>query len=124
MPNHILAHSQNRTSPYIIRYLAITKLFFSFLLFFLSPLDPSSRRYFRSFRTQLRFSFRTTISTFSRAESRTILTMSQSKVEDQKKVAAAAAARQSDNIAHALAGAGGGILSMVLTWVHSIPVLG
>ncbi|KAL4915577.1 mitochondrial carrier domain-containing protein [Aspergillus aurantiobrunneus] len=42
--------------------------------------------------------------------------MSLSKVEDQKKVAAAAAAQQSDNIAHALAGAGGGILSMVLTY--------
>lgn len=42
--------------------------------------------------------------------------MSQSSTEDQRKVvAAAAAARQSDNIAHALAGAGGGILSMVLT---------
>ncbi len=44
--------------------------------------------------------------------------MSLSKVEDPKKVAAAAAAQQSDNIAHALAGAGGGILSMVLTYVH------
>lgn len=44
--------------------------------------------------------------------------MSLSKVEDPKKVAAAAAAQQSDNIAHALAGAGGGILSMVLTCVH------
>ncbi|OJJ08089.1 hypothetical protein ASPVEDRAFT_47293 [Aspergillus versicolor CBS 583.65] len=42
--------------------------------------------------------------------------MSLSKVEDPKKVAAAAAAQQSDNIAHALAGAGGGILSMVLTY--------
>ena len=42
--------------------------------------------------------------------------MSQTNTEDQRKVAAAAAARQSDNIAHALAGAGGGILSMVLTW--------
>ncbi|KAL4870171.1 hypothetical protein BDV12DRAFT_166311 [Aspergillus spectabilis] len=42
--------------------------------------------------------------------------MSLSKVEDPKKVAAAAAAQQSDNIAHALAGAGGGILSMILTY--------
>ncbi|KAL4801545.1 mitochondrial carrier domain-containing protein [Aspergillus unguis] len=42
--------------------------------------------------------------------------MSLSKVEDPRKVAAAAAAQQSDNIAHALAGAGGGILSMVLTY--------
>lgn len=42
--------------------------------------------------------------------------MSQSKIEDPKKVAvASAAAQQSDNIAHALAGAGGGILSMILT---------
>ncbi|EGC48241.1 peroxisomal membrane protein PMP47 [Histoplasma capsulatum var. duboisii H88] len=36
--------------------------------------------------------------------------------EQQKAVVAAAAAQQSDNIAHALAGAGGGILSMVLTY--------
>lgn len=44
--------------------------------------------------------------------------MSQSTVEQQKRAAAAsAAAQQSDNIAHALAGAGGGILSMVLTYV-------
>ncbi|KKA21354.1 Peroxisomal membrane protein Pmp47 [Rasamsonia emersonii CBS 393.64] len=43
--------------------------------------------------------------------------MSQSTVEQQKRAAAAsAAAQQSDNIAHALAGAGGGILSMVLTY--------
>ncbi|EEH02944.1 peroxisomal membrane protein PMP47A [Histoplasma capsulatum G186AR] len=35
---------------------------------------------------------------------------------EQKAVVAAAAAQQSDNIAHALAGAGGGILSMVLTY--------
>ncbi|KAL4886366.1 mitochondrial carrier domain-containing protein [Aspergillus karnatakaensis] len=42
--------------------------------------------------------------------------MSLSKVEDPKKVAVAAAAQQSDNIAHALAGAGGGILSMILTY--------
>lgn len=42
--------------------------------------------------------------------------MPQSRVEEQKKaVVAATAAQQSDNIAHALAGAGGGILSMVLT---------
>ncbi|KAL2817223.1 mitochondrial carrier domain-containing protein [Aspergillus cavernicola] len=39
--------------------------------------------------------------------------MSLSKVEDPKNVAAA---QQSDNIAHALAGAGGGILSMFLTY--------
>ncbi|KAL4938672.1 hypothetical protein BDV06DRAFT_200424 [Aspergillus oleicola] len=42
--------------------------------------------------------------------------MSLSKVEDPKKVAAATAVQQSDNIAHALAGAGGGILSMILTY--------
>lgn len=43
--------------------------------------------------------------------------MSQAPLEEQKKaVAASAAAQQSDNIAHALAGAGGGILSMVLTY--------
>lgn len=47
--------------------------------------------------------------------------MSQSTVEQQKKAAAAsAAAQQSDNIAHALSGAGGGILSMVLTCVHLV----
>ncbi|GAD99454.1 peroxisomal membrane protein Pmp47 [Paecilomyces variotii No. 5] len=43
--------------------------------------------------------------------------MSQSTVEQQKRsAAAAAAAQQSDNITHALAGAGGGVLSMVLTY--------
>ncbi|OJJ44854.1 hypothetical protein ASPZODRAFT_134253 [Penicilliopsis zonata CBS 506.65] len=43
--------------------------------------------------------------------------MSASRIDEQKKsVAAAAAAQQSDNIAHALAGAGGGILSMALTY--------
>ncbi|KAH8691110.1 putative peroxisomal membrane protein Pmp47 [Talaromyces proteolyticus] len=43
--------------------------------------------------------------------------MSQSTVEQQKEAAAAsAAAQQSDNITHALAGAGGGIISMVLTY--------
>lgn len=36
-------------------------------------------------------------------------------VEQQK--IAAVAVQQSDNIAHALAGAGGGILSMILTYV-------
>lgn len=42
--------------------------------------------------------------------------MSQSQVEQQKRAAAASAAlQQSDNISHALAGAGGGIVSMVLT---------
>jgi solute carrier family 25 (peroxisomal adenine nucleotide transporter), member 17 len=42
--------------------------------------------------------------------------MSQPTVDNQKKVVAASAAtQQSDNIAHALAGAGGGILSMALT---------
>ncbi|RAL02028.1 putative peroxisomal membrane protein Pmp47 [Aspergillus ibericus CBS 121593] len=41
--------------------------------------------------------------------------MSQSNIEGQKK-AVAAAAQQSDNMAHALAGAGGGILSMFLTY--------
>lgn len=47
--------------------------------------------------------------------------MSQSTVEQQKKAAAASAAvQQSDNIAHALSGAGGGILSMVLTCVHEL----
>ncbi|KAK2811318.1 hypothetical protein FQN50_002194 [Emmonsiellopsis sp. PD_5] len=39
-----------------------------------------------------------------------------SKEQQQKAVAAAVAAQQSDNIAHALAGAGGGILSMILTY--------
>ena len=42
--------------------------------------------------------------------------MSQSTVEQQKRAAvASAASRQTNNIAHALAGAGGGILSMALT---------
>lgn len=36
---------------------------------------------------------------------------------EQQKPAASTAVQQSDNIAHALAGAGGGILSMVLTYV-------
>jgi len=50
--------------------------------------------------------------------------MSQSTIEQQKKAAAAfAAAQQSDNIAHALSGAGGGILSMALTCVASIASL-
>ncbi|THC89677.1 hypothetical protein EYZ11_010874 [Aspergillus tanneri] len=43
--------------------------------------------------------------------------MSQNKIEAPKKVVVAtAAAQQGDNIAHALAGAGGGILSMILTY--------
>jgi len=43
--------------------------------------------------------------------------MSQSTVEQQKRAAiASAASRQTDNIAHALAGSGGGILSMALTY--------
>ncbi|KAJ0413731.1 mitochondrial carrier domain-containing protein [Aspergillus carlsbadensis] len=42
--------------------------------------------------------------------------MSLSKVEDSNKVAAAAIVQQSDNVAHALAGAGGGVLSMILTY--------
>ncbi|KAL5332207.1 mitochondrial carrier domain-containing protein [Aspergillus crustosus] len=42
--------------------------------------------------------------------------MSLSKVKDPKKVVVVAAAQQSDNIAHALAGAGGGILSLILTY--------
>lgn len=42
--------------------------------------------------------------------------MSQPTIANQKKaVAASVATQQSDNIAHALAGAGGGILSMALT---------
>lgn len=48
--------------------------------------------------------------------------MSQSSIEQQKRAAAASAAQQqSDNIAHALAGAGGGILSMVLTCATIAP---
>ncbi|PYH42791.1 putative peroxisomal membrane protein Pmp47 [Aspergillus saccharolyticus JOP 1030-1] len=39
-----------------------------------------------------------------------------SNLEEKKEVAVSAAIQQSDNIAHALAGAGGGILSMVLTY--------
>lgn len=50
--------------------------------------------------------------------------MSQSRIQEQKRaVAASAAAQQSDNIAHALAGAGGGILSMVLTCANLNPPL-
>ncbi|CAL5872258.1 uncharacterized protein PFLUO_LOCUS6519 [Penicillium psychrofluorescens] len=41
--------------------------------------------------------------------------MSQS-TEQQKKAAVSTAVQQSDNIAHALAGAGGGILSMIMTY--------
>jgi adenine nucleotide transporter 17 len=36
----------------------------------------------------------------------------------------AIAAQQSDNVAHALAGAGGGLLSMALTWVPIIDARG
>ena len=36
-------------------------------------------------------------------------------------VPATSAAQQSDNIAHAVAGAGGGLLSMALTYVFSPP---
>lgn len=47
--------------------------------------------------------------------------MSQAPVEQQKRAAAVSAAvQQSDNIAHALAGSGGGILSMILT--YELPV--
>ncbi|OJD16096.1 hypothetical protein ACJ73_08913 [Blastomyces percursus] len=42
--------------------------------------------------------------------------MSQPVPREQQKAVIAAAAQQSDNIAHALAGAGGGILSMILTY--------
>ncbi|KAL3459868.1 mitochondrial carrier domain-containing protein [Aspergillus heterothallicus] len=43
--------------------------------------------------------------------------MSLSKVEDPNKAAATTAVvQQSDNVAHALAGAGGGVLSMILTY--------
>lgn len=43
---------------------------------------------------------------------------------EQQRPAASAAVQQSDNIAHALAGAGGGILSMVLTYAcpASVPM--
>lgn len=40
----------------------------------------------------------------------------------QQKPAPSTAVQQSDNIAHALAGAGGGILSMVLTYVPRFQV--
>jgi len=36
----------------------------------------------------------------------------------------AIAAQQSDNVAHALAGAGGGLLSMALTWVLVVNLSG
>jgi adenine nucleotide transporter 17 len=54
-----------------------------------------------------------------------VFAMSQSRIQEQKRaVAASAAAQQSDNIAHALAGAGGGILSMVLTCANlNLPLL-
>jgi len=38
--------------------------------------------------------------------------------------AQAVAAQQSDNVAHALAGAGGGLLSMALTWVLAVGIDG
>lgn len=41
---------------------------------------------------------------------------------EQQKLAASAALQQSDNIAHALAGAGGGVLSMILTYSAPRPV--
>lgn len=42
-------------------------------------------------------------------------------VEDRKTaVPVSSTAQQSDNIAHALAGAGGGLLSMTLTYVCSL----
>jgi solute carrier family 25 (peroxisomal adenine nucleotide transporter), member 17 len=43
--------------------------------------------------------------------------MSSPAKESAKETAAAVAAQQSDNVAHALAGAGGGLLSMTLTYV-------
>jgi adenine nucleotide transporter 17 len=43
--------------------------------------------------------------------------------QQQSKPAPSAAVQQSDNIAHALAGAGGGILSMVLTYDLIYPAL-
>lgn len=54
--------------------------------------------------------------------------MSQTQEKAQEKLAestqsapTSAAAQQSDNVAHALAGAGGGLLSMALTYEHSSP---
>ena len=45
--------------------------------------------------------------------------------EAQGSVAATSAAQQSDNIAHALAGAGGGLLAMTLTYaLHPLLVAG
>lgn len=41
---------------------------------------------------------------------------SSSKEETQTPIAPASVAQQSDNVAHALAGAGGGLLSMALTY--------
>ena len=47
-----------------------------------------------------------------------LLNMAQStKSAEAAQAAAAAVAQQGDNIAHALAGAGGGLLSMTLTFV-------
>lgn len=43
----------------------------------------------------------------------------QKLLESTKSVPTSTAAQQSDNVAHALAGAGGGLLSMALTYVLS-----
>jgi adenine nucleotide transporter 17 len=54
--------------------------------------------------------------------------MSEVKQEAQQKLAESVstvpqstAAQQSDNVAHALAGAGGGLLSMALTYAFTFP---
>lgn len=44
-----------------------------------------------------------------------------SQRREQQKPVPSTAVQQSDNIAHALAGAGGGILSMVLTYARLPP---
>lgn len=86
---------------------------------YFTPLSPVSK--WDILPTPLIFTFTPSIYLLL-SESLEHSTMSHPNAEDQKKVAAAAAAaaaaRQSDNITHALAGAGGGILSMVLTYVY------
>ena len=48
--------------------------------------------------------------------------MSQSAKQSREDIATSSSAQQGDNIAHALAGAGGGLLSMTLTLVLALHV--
>ena len=48
-------------------------------------------------------------------------TQQEKLAESAQPVPTSAAAQQSDNVAHALAGAGGGLLSMALTYARPTP---